>query len=573
MEVAREAGEMIRQEFHAGPRGSAGHAPIDHEAEEMIRARLTTAFPEWGYRGEETGSQAGSDPDRWWVVDPQDGTAAFQLGFRGSTVSIGLLERGRPVLGVVFSPTYPDDRGDMIAGLVGEPLTRNGQLVPRRCWDPLGPQSVVIVSQSADKKPGANLRAVAPARIRAMPSVAYRLALVAVGEADGGVSLQNPRAVDVVGGHALLRAAGGELYDPSGQPVSYSDQAEGQWRRCFAGARELCSRDFDQVLARSAEESTALFPTRLMPGQTIADPDLLDRAQGCLLGQLAGDSLGALVEFETAAAIVGRYREGHPRRLEDGGRWNTLAGQPTDDSEMALALARSILERGGYSFTRAYSAYQDWLLSPPFDIGRTTASGLQGRPDVHSQANGSLMRMAPMGLLRDGRACDWAEEDSSLTHPHPSCVSACRAYVAGIQAGLRGESREQMHSRAIEQANETVKDWLLEARKAPPAEFQHQMGWVRIAFTNAFHRLLTSPTLEEALVETVRRGGDTDTNAAICGALLGSHLGRSGVPSQWIRSILSCRPHRDYAASKKPRPAVYWPVDCFELAERLLLVE
>jgi hypothetical protein len=55
--------------------------------------------------------------------------------------------------------------------------------------------------------------------------------------------------------------------------------------------------------------------------------------------------------------------------------------------------------------------------------------------------------------------------------------------------------------------------------------------------------------------------------------LLGSHLGRSGVPGQWIRSILSCRPHRDYAGCKRPRPAVYWPVDCFELAERLLLVE
>ncbi|MCE7874157.1 hypothetical protein DYH09_27810, partial [bacterium CPR1] len=90
---------MIRREFHAGPRGSAGHAPIDHEAEELIRARLTAAFPDWGYRGEETGAKAGSDPDHWWVVDPQDGTAAFQLGFRGSTVSIGLLQRGRPVLG------------------------------------------------------------------------------------------------------------------------------------------------------------------------------------------------------------------------------------------------------------------------------------------------------------------------------------------------------------------------------------------------------------------------------------------------------------------------------------------
>ncbi|WDI37865.1 ADP-ribosylglycohydrolase family protein [Entomospira culicis] len=63
----------------------------------------------------------------------------------------------------------------------------------------------------------------------------------------------------------------------------------------------------------------------------------LSRAQGCLMGQVAGDSLGSLVEFKNPKMIRQLYPNG-VRKLEDGGVWRTLAGQPTDDSELALAL-------------------------------------------------------------------------------------------------------------------------------------------------------------------------------------------------------------------------------------------
>jgi len=72
----------------------------------------------------------------------------------------------------------------------------------------------------------------------------------------------------------------------------------------------------------------------------------VDRAQGCLLGQLAGDSLGGLVEFRSPEEIRRNYPDG-VRELADGGTWNTIAGQPTDDSEMALSLARMLRIRVG----------------------------------------------------------------------------------------------------------------------------------------------------------------------------------------------------------------------------------
>jgi ADP-ribosylglycohydrolase len=90
----------------------------------------------------------------------------------------------------------------------------------------------------------------------------------------------------------------------------------------------------------------ARFPLCEDPGISSSLPlGLIERAQGCLLGQLAGDSLGSLVEFESEASIRRLYPQGISE-LADGGTFNTLAGQPTDDSEMALMLARSIVRAG-----------------------------------------------------------------------------------------------------------------------------------------------------------------------------------------------------------------------------------
>ena len=96
----------------------------------------------------------------------------------------------------------------------------------------------------------------------------------------------------------------------------------------------------------------------------------LSRAQGCLLGQLAGDALGGLVEFMSPEDIRKRYPNG-VRYLADGGTWDTIAGQPTDDSEMALMLARTLVEDGEYNAEHARKAYVFWLNSHPFDCGNT----------------------------------------------------------------------------------------------------------------------------------------------------------------------------------------------------------
>ncbi|HYY60187.1 MAG TPA: ADP-ribosylglycohydrolase family protein [Burkholderiales bacterium] len=103
------------------------------------------------------------------------------------------------------------------------------------------------------------------------------------------------------------------------------------------------------------------------------------------------------------------------------------------------------------------------------------------------------------------------------------------------------------------------------AKGIAPTDYLTHAGWVLLALQNAFY-CLQSLEFEQALVETVGRGGDTDTNAAIAGALLGACHGREAIPARWIYPVLACRPLAE-AGALRPRPMEYWPDDLLELAE------
>lgn len=580
--AAREAGDLLRADLHRpeGPRGKIDKADADVEAEACIRARLSAAFPTWGYLGEETGRIEGAPGTPLWLVDPNDGTRDYLKGRRGSAVSIGLLYEARPVLGVIFAFAYPDDTGDLFAWAEGCGLVRrNGRVTAAALPSELRSQDVVVVSSGGARSPGLNIECAAPARFRAVPSIAHRLALVAAGEAAAAVSVHSPGAWDYGAGHALLRGAGAALVDEAGREIEYAADGTSNVKRAFAGmlpvARVLAARDWHRT-RDDVETATADFPLRSELGRTVSDPGMLSRAQGCLLGQIAGDSLGSLVEFSPSIEIRARYGDG-PRELEDGGRWDTLAGQPTDDSEMALALARAIVAQGGYEPGAALAAYRTWYASAPFDVGGTTAAALSGAPDPASQANGSLMRAAPLGILGHSlpaaELARLAQADSALTHPHPICGDATAAFVVAIAHAIgRGTGAGAAYEAALRWARENgasaavVEALDLAAVGAPDCDGESQ-GWVLVALQNAFYELLHAASVEAAVVTTVQRGGDTDTNAAVAGALLGAVYGRAGVPYQWRQMVLGCHTHR--LAARRPRPAAYWPADALELAERL----
>jgi ADP-ribosyl-[dinitrogen reductase] hydrolase len=305
------------------------------------------------------------------------------------------------------------------------------------------------------------------------------------------------------------------------------------------------------------------------------DPGTLSRAEGCLLGQLAGDSLGGLVEFQSAEQIRRNYPEG-VRELADGGTWGTIAGQPTDDSEMALMLARMLMKQARYSPEEARKAYVFWLNSYPFDCGGTVSSGLRGHPNRESQANGALMRISPLGVFGCNHhhelVSEFAQQDAALTHPHPVCLQANALFAMAIADTIgTWKDARQAYDQTVEWAVEMkvevpLMKALLDAAIDVPTYYRHQQGWVLIAFQNAFWQLLHAKTLEAAVVDTVMRGGDTDTNAAIAGALLGAVYGRDAIPQQWVEKLLNCRPEAGRPGVMRPRPECFWPVDALHIA-------
>jgi ADP-ribosylglycohydrolase len=311
----------------------------------------------------------------------------------------------------------------------------------------------------------------------------------------------------------------------------------------------------------------------------VIDFSILSRSTGCLLGQLSGDALGSLVEFRRPNDIQRLY-PGGIRELADGGTWNTIAGQPTDDSEMALMLARMLVDQGTYDAKKALEAYISWLDSGPFDCGSTVAAGLRGKPNHNSQANGALMRISPLGIFgvnhNLSQVAEWAQQDAALTHPHPVCRQANALYAMALAHAIsKGTGPQDLYKQIVSWAkemkiDESLLEAIIDAATAPPADYVHHQGWVLIAFRNVLWQLLHALNLEEGVVDTVMRGGDTDTNAAICGALLGAVYGKEAVPDQWVNSLLNCRPAAGQPKVYRPRPEIFWPVDAMELAERLL---
>jgi ADP-ribosylglycohydrolase len=277
-----------------------------------------------------------------------------------------------------------------------------------------------------------------------------------------------------------------------------------------------------------------------------------EKAEGCLIGLFVGDALGAGYEFQTKDKIKQMCPTGRPEmRIGIDGR--TALGQITDDGEMALCLSRSIIDANGYDAGIALKYYKVWS-KDMFCIGEATHSALNlNSPLKDSQANGALMRVAPIGIAYHSHpleAAKWSKMAAALTHPN-QIVHDCNAVFTYAVAAAISEDL------SIELLREKIRDvapslcktkeplqWLDDADAENIADVfdPKHIGYVKIAFTNAFHQLFSARSFEYALSETVMRGGDTDTNAAIAGALLGAYYGIGNIPERWQEAVLNCKP-------------------------------
>lgn len=282
----------------------------------------------------------------------------------------------------------------------------------------------------------------------------------------------------------------------------------------------------------------------------------LKRYRGALLGLACGDALGTTLEFKRPGTFtpIGDMVGGGPFKLQPG-QW-------TDDTSMALCLAESLVEQGGFDPTDQMGRYVRWYrqgylssTSHCFDIGNTVRDALHrfeksGDPysgSTHPQTagNGSIMRLAPVPLAyasQPTRAIERSADSSRTTHGTRAAVDGCR-YLGGLILGA---------------VNGASKDELLAPRYCPVPDYwsQHPLapeidevatgsfkeydpptiigsGYVVKSLEAALWAFYRSRSFREGCLLAVNLGDDADTTGAVYGQLAGAFYAEEGIPETW----------------------------------------
>jgi len=191
----------------------------DLEADRILKEGLLKYFPQTGWLSEETRD----DPMRLgkkqvWIVDPIDGTKEFVSGIPEYSVSVALAENGFPVLATVYNPATEE----LFSAAKGKGAWLNGE--PIEADHPLGNLPVLLASRSEIQR-GEFIPFEPFAEIRPCGSIAYKLALVAVGFADATLSLGPKNEWDIAAGVLLMAEAGGEVSDITGKSFLFNKRS------------------------------------------------------------------------------------------------------------------------------------------------------------------------------------------------------------------------------------------------------------------------------------------------------------------------------------------------------------
>lgn len=267
----------------------------------------------------------------------------------------------------------------------------------------------------------------------------------------------------------------------------------------------------------------------------MADPSVGDRGLAAYLGFAIGDALGATVEFMTRREIAAQY--GVHRTIVGGGWLRLRAGRVTDDTEMALALGRSLVRRGGFDVHDVCDEFVAWLKSGPVDVGNTCRRGIrryitngtvEGPYFEGDAGNGAAMRILPMALATLGRpdeAAEWTLAQCRITHNHPFSDAAAGTLVRMLHALLAGQGRPAARIEA---------DALVAKHRAFRFETCGQSSaYVVETMQTVLHFYFATTSFEDCVIRTVNQGGDADTTGALAAMLAGATYGTAAIPRAW----------------------------------------
>jgi ADP-ribosylglycohydrolase len=307
--------------------------------------------------------------------------------------------------------------------------------------------------------------------------------------------------------------------------------------------------------------------------------DAQQRYTGCLLGLAVGDAVGTSVEFKAP----GSFRP--VTDMVGGGPFGLQPGEWTDDTSMALCLAESLLECGGFNATDQMNRYVRWwregYLSSTgrcFDIGNTVRAALDdyldtgnpyaGSTNSHSAGNGALMRLAPVPMFYAATSDEViarSAENSRTTHGVQASLDACRYYGGLLVGALHGATKDVLLAPRYKPGGAWKASELMDVideiaagsfkRREPPQI--KGTGYVVKSLEAALWAFERSSDFRSGCLLATNLGDDADTTAAIYGQLAGAFYGEGGIPAEWVqkiarRELIVVLAQRLYAAAQLP---------------------
>lgn len=281
------------------------------------------------------------------------------------------------------------------------------------------------------------------------------------------------------------------------------------------------------------------------------------RATGALLGLACGDALGRPVEFNTAAQIEREH--GRVTEMLANGTHGQPAGTITDDTEMALCIARSLVDHEGFEPADVAERFVAWYESGPFDIGLMTSDVLgkvqagtswdeagqqvwESKPEGKNAGNGSVMRCVPHALAfvnEPDHLNEVSRQSSAITHADPRCTYGCAVLNRTIAGLLTGADQPLDDALAAVEADAPAD--LLDALEPIPTSVDpdnlQSSGYVIHTLQTALYHGLTTNSAEDAIIEAVNMGNDTDTVGAVTGAIAGARFGEQDLPARWLAEL------------------------------------
>lgn len=278
-----------------------------------------------------------------------------------------------------------------------------------------------------------------------------------------------------------------------------------------------------------------------------------DFHKGALLGLAVGDALGTTVEF--------RRRDSFPLHTEmtGGGAFRVKPGEWTDDTAMALCLAKSLIECEGFDSRDQLERYLRWMndgymscQGSCFDIGNTTREALRrfsrttvsyaGTDYPFASGNGGIMRLAPAVIAADDRetALEYAINCSRTTHASADCLDA-----AELLGAILWELREGADLNDVLVDLPDTDERAMGIGRIKRGFFRHfsrdeisSSGYAIDTLEAALWSCYHADCFEDALIAAVNLGDDADTVGAVTGQIAGAAWGMETIPTRWLEQLV-----------------------------------